>query len=51
MLIEEWHATVEYDLDDHLTQIMMTKSKEVESGFEEGILDEYFGMCRKYLCW
>ena len=51
MLIEVWHATVEYDLDDHLTQIMMTKSKEVESVFEEGISDKCFGMCRKYLCW
>ena len=36
MLIEEWGTTVEDDLDDHLTQIMMTQSKEVESMFEEG---------------
>ena len=50
MLIEERGANVEDDLDDHLTQIMMTKSKEVESVFEEGRFGRVFGMRRKELC-
>ena len=47
MLIEERGANVEDDLDDHLTQIMMTKSKEVESVFEEGTFGRVFWDAQK----
>ena len=47
MLIEERGTTVEDDLDDHLTQIMVTKSKEVESMFEEGTFGRVFWDAQK----
>ena len=47
MLIEEQGTTVEDDLDDHLTQIMVTKSKEVESMFEEGTFGRVFWDAQK----
>ena len=50
MLIEEWGATVDDDLDDHLTQIMMTKSKEVKSMFEEGTFGQVFWDVQKRAC-
>ena len=46
-LIEEWGTTVEDDLDNHLTQIMTTKSKEVESMFEEGTFGRVFWEAQK----
>ena len=46
-LIEERGTTVEDDLDNHLTQIMTTKSKEVESMFEEGIFGRVFWEAQK----
>ena len=47
MLIEEQGTTVEDDLDDHLTQIMVTKSKEVESMFKEGTFGRVFWDAQK----
>lgn len=47
MLIEERGTTVEDDLDHHLTQIIMTKSKEVESMFEEGTFGRVFWDAQK----
>ena len=46
-LIEERGTTVEDDLDNHLTQIMTTKSKEVESMFEEGTFGRVFWEAQK----
>lgn len=46
-LIEENSTTVEDDLDDHLTEIMTTKSKDVEGMYEDGTFGRVFWDAQK----